>query len=646
MQRVIVPFVYSILLGTAWSFTFKKKFCDSFAPAFLSHIVLVILSGLVFKCFTPGIVIGIVLSFSLIVIRLVRERKDLFAKNRKSDLAGICNSGLLLFLIFLLFSIVFNNQKRFLSWDEFSHWGMFLKESLRLDALYCMSPVEFAHKDYVPAFTVFETIWCRLCGPFKEENAYTAIQVLMFSMILPVTSKFHDSFRKNLKERNRLKTVKSIVILLVAILLPLIIVLYFDNENGFQFFHSIYCDLPTGILLFYCAWILFRNDRFGAYQTAVLTVALIVLIMSKMTSAALVAMIIPLVLIRLIISFRNDEKRVPVVRRIIAIAIILLIPIGIWLWFNKFVDGYVLNSGANQSYDGMKISSVFEIFFKPGAASVEYLNTFRSIYINAIFTKSVLVHGSYAIVLLVVLAGFVAVAFLVKEKSFRKKTLVSGIWFFVSGTVYALMMYFLYLTAFSEFEALSLASYERYMNSFLIAAVLFLVAVSYESGIWEKHEVLFYSVGALTLGHLLIFHVSVFQQVIPGRLSKDNYNVGGYENEAITIRDVVTDEESAFVVFRGDDGNALWHVRYYCCPRRVDGGSIGPAVFEGDIWSEDLSCEAFSEKMAGYDYIYFYQLDEAFINKYSNLFDKPELVQSGTIYRVKEKWRDKYVLEK
>ena len=43
--KILLPFLYCILVGTAYSMAFKRKLIDSLAPAFFIQIILMIVSG-------------------------------------------------------------------------------------------------------------------------------------------------------------------------------------------------------------------------------------------------------------------------------------------------------------------------------------------------------------------------------------------------------------------------------------------------------------------------------------------------------------------------------------------------------------------------------------------------------------------------
>ena len=59
-------------------------------------------------------------------------------------------------------------------------------------------------------------------------------------------------------------------------------------------------------------------------------------------------------------------------------------------------------------------------------------------------------------------------------------------------------------------------------------------------------------------------------------------------------------------------------------------------MYDGDIWSQDLTVEEFIEDLEGYDYIYFSDVDDVFVMKYADAFEDPTLISDGVIYRLVE----------
>ena len=631
--RLFCPFLYSLIFGCVWGGWFKKKFYSSLALAFMSHILLVIVCGLIFRRLTFGIYGGIVLTAILGIALVFKNRTRLSKQSVKQYIVSNWNDGIFVFTVFYIFCFVSNSGKRFLSWDEFSHWGMYLKESLRLDSLYCMSPLSFSHKDYVPAVTIFETIWCRLSGRYAESDAYRAIQILMFSLLMPMFEGISDFIdEKNYIGSKVAILIKHRLFQLAGVLLVLLIPLAFNTSNAFYFYHSIYCDVSVGIVFFWCIFEAYRDFDNTSYHFVELIIGITVLVLSKMTAIALLPLVVVLFIVKILFSSRELTKR----KHWVLTLPLVGIPFALWFWFNRFVDKYVENTGGTQSYDGMKISSLMEVFTSPDKSSISYLKTVRDVYIDAVIHRDILIHGSYLATLVTIVIAFFIVAKLCDDRNKKKKAIFAGIWTVLSGIFYVLLMYFLYCTAFIEYEAVRLASYERYMNSFVIAVVYLLVAVYYDSNIWKKHAKGYYLILSLLFFDLLFFHVNAFDQVLPGTIMHDNEKVITYTSKADYILNITEDDEKVFIVKRGDNGDFLFHQKYYCNPRIIVGGSIGPSMFEGDIWSTDMTIEEFIDSLEGSDYIYFCVLDDAFREKYSSVFYNPELIVEGEIYKISE----------
>ena len=623
----VCPFIYSFLMGFTWSAAFKKKFADSLAPAFMVHILVILLSGLIFNRLSPGMFGWILIVFILLLGIILKEKMS--PERIKNALIQCWKEGLCFFTLFYFFCFISNIGKWFTEWDEFSHWGIFLKETLRLDALYCTSSLPFAHKDYVPAITLFETLWCRLSGRFREADAYRAIQIFMFSMLLPVLERFSEHCEKK-SDGNSLKK-RSQFLPCSAFLLVMLVPLLF-HTYGFRFYHSVYCDVVIGLEFFYCVYETFRDDNVLLYQILVLTIAGTVFVLTKMIALALLTMVFALYISKAVLynSLNYKQKK-----NCMLFVLIILVPLGFWLWFNRYVDGYVPNTGNIQSFDGIDIANSLNVFFSPAKSSIPYLIALRDKYVQAIWLNMVLIvkYSSYGLTLLIlVFLGFV-LSFLQVDPQKKMKTRLVSIWLFMAGAVYALLMYYLYATAFSESEAMDLASFVRYMSSFLIMAIYILLAIYFESGIWKKHQRGYNILLLSVLAALLVFQTD-YEQLLPGMFSHDEEMTSDGITNAAQITDYTPEGSRIFFIRRGDDGLFASMQRYYCNPRIVTGSSVGPPTDETDHWSVDLSLEEFVCTLSEYDYLYFDILDEAFLQKYSAVFEDPEQLNNNSIYKI------------
>ena len=66
----------------------------------------------------------------------------------------------------------------------------------------------------------------------------------------------------------------------------------------------------------------------------------------------------------------------------------------LWLGYKKYVDKYVDNTGSIQSYDGMKLSLLREVFTIPENSVITYLKSVTDTFVDAIIHRDILIHGS------------------------------------------------------------------------------------------------------------------------------------------------------------------------------------------------------------------------------------------------------------
>ena len=180
----LVPLLYVCFINGAYAIFFRKRYAESLAPVFFVSIILMLFSGMLLGSITLGILISVILALAVYVTEIISAKAigPLFEKVK-----SFSSEGLLVIAVYL-FIYVINYGKHYHSPDEFTHWGVFLRETFRLDALYVTSPIGIVHKDYVPAITLFEALWCKLSFRLTEANAYRGIQMLQVSMLLPLIS--------------------------------------------------------------------------------------------------------------------------------------------------------------------------------------------------------------------------------------------------------------------------------------------------------------------------------------------------------------------------------------------------------------------------------------------------------------------------
>lgn len=609
LLKIVLPIIYSLFLGGAYGAAFRRKFGYSLMPAYCIQILLLLGSGMLFHNLLVGIVLACLLAIIGWGIGFRRDGRRTLLILRPS----VDNLAVPAFLSLTLIVFAMNYGKQYFESDEFTHWGRFLKECCRLNQLYVTSPAQMAHKDYVPAVTLFEYLWCRLSLAYSEANAYRGIQMLLVAVVLSVAEKIRTCGKAI---AGTLQYAFSVLVLMgIPLLFP-----------AFRFYHTIYEDAIFGILIFYALWVALQDQESMRCRSVSLSIALSVLIMSKMTAA-------PFVLLIWLFYLWNEQK---LGRRFRNHWTWQLLPMlgsaGIWLGYNQFVKRYVDMSGT-QSYGGFTKELLTGVIlhngYVPWQKDVEYS------YWKAIVSQGLVGGASFAFV-----AGAVMVVLIhVRNSGMKKEHAWCGneetyrqmlVWMVFATTAYVLMMCILYDTSFSEYEARQLASYERYMSSWLIMMVYLLAVVLLTEGSGQR------TTFAMTLITLLSFVVVADNrwQLLSG-VEHTELEIERYEGETNLINSLVAEEESVLIIERGSNGIMTAKLGYYCLPRKIDFSSPGPAVYDGDIWSTDMTPDELQTLIRSHDYVYFIHVDQAFVQEYHEILPEIGTDTEGALYRVR-----------
>lgn len=611
--RFVLPLIYSLFVGFSYSALFKKRLIESFAPAFFLQMIAMLLTGMIFKSVSLGIFVLIIAAIISCIIGLRDKERRAFIFDQ------ICvnniDSGIFVFLVCYVFIFAINYGSHFSSWDEFSHWGVFIKETLRIDALYCTSPLDITHKDYVPVITLFEALWCKLSLRYSEADAYRGIQMLQVVMLLPMLFRFNNAISDKVN-----KTLSVFFRLVIVMAMPL----YLTCQELF-FYHTVYQDYIFGVMIFYCVYVLVIGlHEHSNYQCFIVTLACTVLVMSKMVAMAFLPLLWLLYLLFNVLVRRNIARKKLLVYSVIS----GVVPVSLWLIFNKYVDAFVPNKGAGQSYDGLNIKTIMGIILHDG--SISYQSNVENLYIEAILKRPIIGRLGYVATVVILTAGLLIFAFSRSKKENKKLAIWICILNLCLAVMYALMMYVLYLTSFTEYEASYLASFTRYMSTPIIAILYTTLFCFFEySESVPDGKTLVMAIWVVIVA--LIGTCQEVDQIFPGILVGEQAKC---ESETEYVLKNVEDNESVYIINRGDNGIFATIMNYSCWPIRFAWSSPGAPVNENNIYSIEYAPEELYSIISSYDYLYFVNIDDDFISRYSSIFENEDQIITGKMYKV------------
>ena len=586
----MIPFVILALTNCWVVFWNKKSFGISLPATLTGTVLLAYFSQLLFHTFNIGIYVCIAVAVSAVIL-LILKRKD-------RDFISRCFSeGFFVFLAICLFFLVMDYGRWLSEWDEYSHWGKMVKEMFRLDRFYSEPQSNLlVHKDYPPFAVIFEMLWCRFSGGYSAGGATMALHILGFSMVLPLALEQLNGEKKTV----RLQRFISKLAIVAAFLL------FIFNFNHVQPM-TIYLDLF--LPLFYVSLILMVSDRElrrAGFGFVMLLLGQFSLIITKQMGLAFVMLVWFFYTMLEVLELSSEDKGsqekksgrwMILVARSLAILITPAISYSIW-------NHYITNLGLTGqfSFERINVGTIIRIL-AGGGDYIQHLTYVK--FIRALFTTNLgtgIFSMTYVSAVLLAFCILAVLAYLFRTVVHRGEILQYAVLFAVGSAGYAFTMLVLYMFCYSEGEMSVLASYERYMSTYILSeyVILFLLLVRLLAR--KKVDVCTYPValGMLGIG-LLMAGTGGVSQLMPQMFCEKD---GDYKEQAYEIQRLTPADAEVFLISSHNDVYT-YILTYYLDDRRIDKRYLTSNVAtwgadNTDYWNAVLDCI----REDGYVYLY------------------------------------------
>lgn len=375
-----------------------------------------------------------------------------FVLHRRESAALYCSFGFYAFLMLCAWYVVIDWGRSFSVSDEMGFWGMMVREMLRLDRFYSVAgSVLTVHKDYPPFFPLFEMLFCRLSGGFREDYCSMALHIFSFGLLLPAVE---------LRNRGGFRScARSLLMLAFCVLL----VFSLDGDGIAQ---TIYLDYPMAMVAAGAFLLIFRGQiPHSRFDLTVYSLLMTLLLMGKQIGIFYCGLS-TLYLIATAIQGRRMRERQTHYGRCVLAGI--LAPV---LWWGSW-KMYIQRLGVSGQFD---LGQINLQGIREAIADKEYVKDSINNYAVAI-TNQQLGRGSltisflsaiFLVTLLILVLCHVYRGSFCRGAAYR----LVGIMDF-GGISYAVLMLILYILCFSEIEFTNLMSFPRYMGSYIVFELL------------------------------------------------------------------------------------------------------------------------------------------------------------------------------
>lgn len=439
--------LYVLFVSCAIAILAKKRIAQAMPITVFTSIVILYLIGLFVGYITVGVVVCYVIgigSFGFCIFSSIKNWKNVRA---------IISKDLILIGVLLLWSFAISYGRVFLGIDEFSHWGLVIKNIFILDHFPTLVDSNIIFSGYPPAMALWQNFACHMSGHMDEGIVYFSTCILLGSCILGMigTSKIYIG---NVK--------KSICAFVLFLMVPLVF--------SITTYSSITVDPILGIGFAYILILGFKSDKYITDKIAIF-MALTTLSLIKATGLFLGVVAIVLMLVTEISNKKLTKWSVAEYVGYIFGAV--LIGKVSWEIHIKLAE---VNEAWNMS--GLTMNSFIELI--QGNAP-QYRYEAIGVFFRGLWTVPVIesLRINYIILLLIwIILSVVAIR--ISEQSKRKNLKIYTIGISVGMIIFTISLLVLYLFTFSPGEAVNLASFGRYLKTFFVAMYFFVLYQLFE----------------------------------------------------------------------------------------------------------------------------------------------------------------------
>lgn len=539
-----------------------------------------------------------------------------YRKNKKiPDVKELFSPSFFVFLIAFFYLYFVMRTKAFSQVDDIFRWSAKVQEALRLDCLYTSTQYSYISPNFYPPFTTLNEIFFnKMLGGYNDSWSLFANSSLCFVLLLP----FCDRLKWTVKD-----SVKAVSQLFIIFGLLLSVNLNPTMNGNVFLFNTTYPDWITGLMIAsgFLQVLWFENKLsdyvyFCFLNSALLQTDRICFAFSLLICATLV--------IRLVVCREFTSQSI---KRFVLLGI--AIPVVLYFSWRVYLSTFDPKLLFHIAISNGNIISVIPnpyISSNSLAASVagnhiisfavaEHQMQILSEYIKRFFFEPVYIHPfpiSYFVFNLLVSGTLLGLYHFNRDS---KQLVVISVFYFLGSLAYAATVCFTYMFSFSYEEAVSLAVYGRYMQSYTLSGLVLMIFTLLT---YIRHDVIYPIVLVIVFcfAEPLSFETAI---ATPG---KETY----MQKEREVIRNYVETEyngEPTLVVDSTD-------IAYYFMIRNIYAEKAANITLYQN-GSESTAAE-FAEKCKDREFVLIGEADERFIAIWNELTDVP--CYNTTLYRV------------
>ncbi len=589
-------FTFIIILINSIALTIKTKTkIEVSIPISVIGIVLAIYVFGIFNKLIYGVIAVMAITLCCMIYIIYSYIKNRKSINIKDD---ILTPGVVIYALLYLIFVLFNKGILFQEFDEFSHWGLIVKNMYECGNFGIGDIIEYS--EYPPFISIFQYFMLIIKRAYSEDTIIIALNILYASFIIPLL--------RNIKWDKSLK--KLVVLIPIILLLP---IMSYDN-----FYITLFMDGFLACMLAYVIYSWINIAEKGEKASVVL--GCIAMTLSKSIGIAYVIVAIIIFGLNILLTRKKGQDRKDNIKLLLIVIAGVLIFYGAWLIKLNISDANIKWNMVNIS-----ISKIKEVLSGNGEY---YQKTTIKSYVNELFLGSgtLTSRKMNAINLAMFLIGFdiISYVFFIGEKS-KKTFAIISITMLIFWCICILGLLLIFLFIFTPEEAVILACYERYLSAIPFAITIiniFMIEQNYK----DKN---------LKTSYMFII-LAIMITFLPIDTINKNYIQNKTNQQAriayrekytgiLKYSDMIDKDAKVYYISNLVDGREITIVKYEFLPLRIGNKSskltMGKEEFTNILRNEN------------YSYVFVNTRDRFLERDYKDLFENED-IEEKTMYKI------------
>ena len=584
-----------------------KKFGQMLPLTMFSIVMVVYIFGL------AGLLkIGVYAVFTLAtVLYLLSALKAFKDKKFRQYISNIITPGAVFTLLVTVVFLSGTIGMRAFQWDEISHWVSCVKRMYIANDFTSNPQLHAIFQSYPPAMSVLQYTAMVIKGEFAEWATYFCYFFFSVSLFAPFFEKF------------KIKNVFRIAALGFGLMLAII---SFNQEAFVTAYIDLFLSLMFGFMIAYSFCFDCVEDKLC---NATFALAAATTVLSKDAGMLFAVFMCIAFAVAYIAENKGGLKNKKMVQFVPVITPFAALMFAKFSWkMNLVADGSVLRFDG--SYDFGEFITI--LMGKDGGYRSDVLKSFTDTFFSSLPSETTFTID-YNILIIIAIVGFGVLLHLYGNRSahrdITRKTIV--VFSVVTAAVYVVGMLASYMYKFSEFEALKLASVDRYMTilltAFVVAEILILTDYLSESKSGRGYIYVLATVYILFSLANTSYVKQLTQRVF---INRSIDMTQGYEPLAEKVSALGLGDKKVALMAQGDSGYIGLLYAYYLYPVNVD-TSVGY-----DPYAAAQTPQNYIQSLVdnGYEYIILYNFGETFSEDYADIFADGSTAERECIYTI------------